>query len=973
MTPATVGTATIGRVEELARIERCLGDVGSGRGGAVLLSGEPGIGKTRLALEAATAARARGYAVAWGRCLEAGAAPVFWPWLQVVRACVRREGAPAVRERLGAAVADVLSPAETGDLLTSPPAPAGELVASRRFRLLDGVVELLGSGPGPLVVLIEDLHRADELSITMARRMAAEAGQLPVLMVATFRSTEVESGGTLGRALAEIGTLPWCEEVALGALPPAAAAELVTAVPGCTLDPAAVADVVARAGGNPLFLQHLARAAQTSTGGMPTSLREVLRDRIAGLPTGARELLEAMAVAGREVDVGLAAATLGLSLSRARPLLERAVRLGLVTVGPDDRIASFTHALIQEALYKDLDPERRAELHEAFFRLLQGTPGRDPGVGPALADHALRAARGGRDVDCLPPLRAAARAAARRLAFGEASRLLTEALAQCAHRPGEQAAVLLELGRAEAHAGRVGEARPHLERAADLAAADGDARLLAAAALGIGSCVVSVGQVDWALVARLRQALEALEPADAALEVRLRARLAIELYWQGGGAEARQESAAALDSAERLADDPGTLAEAVWGRLFTLRGPGRLEERLALGRRLVELGLRAQDLDAEFRARVWWLPELLRAAEIPAFRANVERLGLLARRSGQPLHRWYAEVFAAERALLAGDPEDAESRSAEAAGVAARLGIEAGEIYRLGQLVPLRRDVGGLAELVGPLQVAADRYPALVTMQLLLLVVRAELGEHEESGAALTRLAADGFAPVPPDSLWTASLCYAVDAAQLLGDAETARAAVRLLEPYRGTCAAHGVPAAWGAVDRAVGLGRLVCGDTSGAIADLEAALALHLRWGFAPQVIRTRLDLAIARGMSSREARQDVEAAAATARGLGLARLARRAEELLDHARPPRVSGPGGILSAREEEVLELLASGVSNAGIAARLVLSINTVERHVHNVYAKLGVTNRVDAATMLVRQRGLRDPRSRGGASVRRLVR
>lgn len=854
-------------------------------------------------------------------------------------------------DRLGAAATDVLALAEARQLVDSAGPLAAEFATSQRFRMFDGIVQLLAGGPGPVVVVLEDLHRADELSVAMARQLGEEAGRLPVLLLATCRSTEVPSDGPLAHAFAALVTLPWCEDLPLGPLPPVEAARLVTSLPGCALDGAGVEAVVARAGGNPLFLQQLAHAP-AGQGAVPTSLRQVVRDRVAGLTPGCRALLDALAVGGRECDTALGAAAAGVRSSDAPPLVAEAVERGILAGGGGYRIATFSHALVQETLYADLDPARRAELHEAFVQLLAHRMSDGPSAAAALADHALRAARGGRDVDCVPPLRAAARSAADRFAFAESARLLADALDQCADRPAELVAVLLELGTAHARSGRPAEARPQLERAADLAVEQGDACSLAAAALGIGTCVITVGQVDWALVARLRQALGALGQGNDALRVELLARLAVELYWHGGGAEARRVSAEALVAAERLPVGTRTAAEALWARLFTLRGPDRLDERLALGRRLVDTAVQERWEDVEARGRVWWLPELLRAGDLPAYRANVARLGLIARASRQPLHRWYAELFAAQRDLLTGHMSDAAARSEAAAGTAERLGAEAGRIYYVGQQVPLRRDVGGLEELVDPLQEIADQYPALATLQMMLAVVHAELGETEVARSGLARLAADDFAAIPPDSLWTATLCLAAELAHALGDVPTSRSVVRLLDPYRGTCAVQGVPVAWGAVDRAVGLARLTADDVPGAIEALAAALALHQRWGFAPLVARTRLDLAVARGLDA-AGRREAGRAAADAQELGLHRLAERATTLLATAGPRRIGGPGGRLSAREEEVLRLLADGVSNAGIATRLVLSVNTVERHVSNVYAKLGVSNRAEAAALMVR--------------------
>jgi DNA-binding CsgD family transcriptional regulator len=963
VTAGSVGAESVGRDREIARIATRLAEATEGRGGVVLVSGEPGIGKTRLALDASAAARAGGCRVAWGRCPEGGAAPAFWPWVEIVREVLAAERPSAVRARLGPAAGDVLALAGARDLLAPGTFPA-DLVASQRFRVLDGLVRLLADGAAPpWLAVVEDLHRADDLSVAAFRHVAVHALRLPVLLVVTVRPADVPAGGPLVDALAEVGTMPWSDDVPLSPLSAEDAARLVEAVPGSDLGVAEVEQVVARAGGNPLFLQQLA-LAPGSPGTVPLTLQQVIRARVRRLPPECRALLDVLAVAGRAADLDLAAAVVGLPGDRARAELVPALGQGLLlTAG--GRSVLFSHALVQETLYADLDPVTRAGLHERFAETLQQPAADDPALLPALADHVLRAVRGGRPADCVPAVRAAAAAAAGRLAFGEAARWLGEALDECAGRPAERTAVLLDLGLAEVHAGRTAEARRHLEEAADLAAGRGDAAALAAAALGVGSCVVPIGEVDHALVARLRQAVAELGAEAPAVRVRLLARLAVELYW-GDGAGARRESASALAAAEGLAGDPGTLAEAVWARLFTLRGPDRLEERLALGRRLVDSALRERDEDGEVRGRVWWLPELLRAGQVPAYRANVERLSLLARRTGQPLHQWYAQVFAAQRDLLVGDAEAAAHRSAAAGEIAGRLGIAAGRVYLLGLQVPLRRDVGGLADLREPLQEAVDRYPALVTLQMMLALVDAETGSLDQAAAGLARLAPDDFAALPPDSLWTATVCLAAEVAGRVGDVPAARSAARLLEPHRGTCAVQGVPVAWGAVDRAVGLARLACGDEAGAVSALTTALGLHQRWGFVPLALRTRLDLAVARGMDA-DSRQRVRRAGAEARALGLRRLADDADVLLLAAGPPRIGGPGGRLSPREVEVLRLLAEGVSNAGIAARLVLSVNTVERHVRNVYIKLGVANRAEAAAVAARHDVSR-ARSRGGTGV-----
>ncbi len=939
---------TVGRSVESARIARCIAAVGPGRGSVVLLAGEPGIGKTRLALDAAETARRVGLGVAWGRCSEAGAAPALWPWTQVVREIAAAEGAPEIRTRLGPAADDVLALTGVRDVDTGAAAPA-EVIASRRFRLFDGVARLIREGPRPVLVVIEDLHRADDLSLALLRRMAADAGRGPILLLATYRDNE-HLTDAVAHALAEVAPLPWCADVALGPLTDGDAAGLVTSAASRAVSPGEVAGLVERAGGNPFFLLQLAHAPHGVDRAVPTSVREVIRERVAGLPDGVAALLEALAVGGREAEIAMAATVSGIPTGRAARLFAAAEAGGLLTVDPDGGTARFTHALVQETLFVDVGPERRSLLHEGYTAVLADRAPVDPGWSAALAHHALRAARAGRPVDCVPPLRAAARTAAGRLAFAEAARLLGDALGECGERTADRIAVLLELGTTEVHAGRPDVARQHFERAARLGDDHHDPLAVARAALGVGACVVTVGQVDRALVALLERAVRGLGDGDGGLRSRVLARLAVELYWDAGGAESRVVSGRALAAAEGATGEPRTLAEALWSRLFTLRGPDRLDERLALGRRLVDLTVGERLDDLEPRGRVWLLPELLRAGDMPAYRAGVARLARLAERSGQPLHRWYAELFAAQRATVEGSVAAAAVHSAAALALSDRLGTEAGRIYHIAQQVALRRDVGGLRDVVVPLGRLADAYPALVTLRMLVVVVQAELGQRDEAAAGLSALAAHEFAVVPPDALWTATLCFGAEVAHLLGDRATAASAAHLLEPYRGICAVQGLPTVWGAVDRAVGLGLLARGERVAGVAALESALASNQRWGLASAAIRTRLDLASV--LSDATAGTHLEAARAESGTLGLRQLVARAD-VLGVSAPARPGGPGGTLSPREAEVLGLLTTGATNGAIAATLVLSINTVERHVRNVYVKLGVANRAEAAALAIR--------------------
>lgn len=951
-------TETVGRVTERALVRLRVAGLLRENGGAVLIGGEPGIGKTRLALDAAEEGRRRGLTVAWGRCREAGTAPPFWPWVQVLRHVVEAEGWAAVHQRHGAAADDVLR--LTGEAgVSSGRGPASSALGpSQRIRLFDGVTDLLTSSRRPTLVVLDDLHRADDASLALLRHLGGESWPPRVLVLVTYRQTEDPYDRGFPATLAALASGCSCDEVLLGPLDPVDA-RLVACHAGGTLSEADLAAVVTRGGGNPFFLQQLGRAvaAGSPPSQVPASVGEVVRHRLACLPDTCRELLQVLSVAGRQADVAVVADLARVDRGDVLAALVPAVTGGLLTVTHEGDALQFAHALVHEALYGDLDPKRRARLHERLAEWLRACPSPDAGVAADLADHALKAARGGRPVDPVPPLRTAAEAAVRSLAFEEATRLLELAVHEC-RQPAVRVALLQEAGHALASGGRPADARVQFERAVREATRLGDVRAVAAATLGVGACVVPVGETDWDLVALLEGAL-CVRFDDRSVHARLRARLAVELYWHDGEVSRRQ-SALALEAAES-SEDVGALTEALHARLFTLRGPDQSEERLALGRRLVALAVEHRLDDIELRGWVFWLPELLRAADLPGYRAGVRRMTTLADRSRQPLHRWYAELFTAQLAMIAGAVEEASIHSAAAARVARRLGLEAGDVYLIGQQVVLSRDIGGIDTVVEPLTAVADRFPRLVTMRVLLAVVLAESGRTQEAGAQLTNLAASRFAALPRDSLWLATVCYAAEAAHLLGDPAVARSSVELLEPYRGSCAVQGLPVCWGAVDRAVGLAHLTLGEVDRAVEALHAALDLHERWGMPALAARTELDLAVAYATGGPPRRSSAvlhaRRAQTQARGLGLHRLDLLVEELTESLSAVRMTtrlkGPGGALSSREEDILRLLADGASNKAIAQELFISLNTVERHVRNVYAKLGVSNRAAATAFAVR--------------------
>ncbi len=924
----------MGREKELDRLAAGLTSAREGRGGLVMVAGEPGIGKTTVASALADRARDGGLAVAWGRCREDGETAPFGPWLQALGRLGR---APAGPVRSGAAPGEGDGPTD-------------------RFLLFETMVAELAerAGPGALVIL-DDLHRADEASLAFLRFLAPELQDLPVLLLGAYRPGEVGEDHPLRDALSAMADGGGLESLTLAGLAPGDLTTLVRHhAPEAADEVAAL--IVDRCGGNPFFAVEMARlvhgeagpASSAAATAVPSTVRDVLVRRLDRLPDECRRALTAAAVLGRDFGQRPLAAMLGAPPLAVVAALQPAATTGLLTA--EGRTGyRFTHALVPEAICAGLAPDELVVLHARAADVLADSGRDDDETVSALAFHRYRAAAGGAAGRALEAVLAAARRANRRLAFEEAARWFEAALELAPAAGAAPASVLdlsFEAAGAELAAGALDRARTHFEAAARLARSAGDAAALARAALGAGDTVVTAGRVDWPLVELLEEAEAA---ADPELRARLHSRRAIELYWHQGSEASRRESAAALGAAE-ASGSALALAEALRSRQFTLRAPGFLAERIGIGQRLVALAQDTDQAELAFMGSVWLAADLMRQGEMVSVRRLVGSQEAAAARSGRPLWRWYATVMGTLVASVEGRVAEAREGSEAVGQLGRRLGLDVAQAYRVGQQCVVWRETEGLAALADDIAAVRAALPYFVTTRGFVALAAATTGRPGEARAELDLLAPDRFAAVPRDSLWGATVALLLEAAALSGSAHTP-VLLELLDPGRGTFVVQGLPNCWGSVDRFCGRARLALGDLDGAERDLARARQLEEGLGAPLFVARTTLDqarLALARGR--RQAARDLAGAVeATAERLGLAALGAEAAGVDAEA-------GRGDLSARERQVLALVAAGASNKDVAAALVISLNTVERHLANIYAKLGVKGRAEAAVRAV-QAGL----------------
>ena len=978
-------TPFVGRAGELAALTADLDAAVGGRGGVVLVAGEPGIGKTRLAEELAARATVRGAVVLWGRCWEGAGAPSFWPWVQVVRGYVQvQAGDPAaLRHDLGAGAADIaqLVPA-VHDCIPGLPIPPPLDPEAARFRLFDSMAGFLRTAAAhrPLLLVLDDLHWADMPSLALLRFMSRELEGAGPLVVGSYRHTEVDQGHPLLAAVADLarGQHRW---LLLGGLGQRDVASFVASVAGAEPSAKLVAEIYRKTDGNPFFVTEVvrllasqgrldpaARGGAVLEGGLPEGIRAVVAERLGRLSGDCRRILEVAAVVGRDFELRVLQPASGLDAKQLLVLLEEAEAARVVGAVPGGLGRwRFAHALVQEVLYEGLLAARRVRLHGLVADALEAIYAADPGPHlTELAHHLVEAAPGSQEMAAKAVQMAtlAGRRALDVLAWEDAAELFERALAalELAEQPGPQqrCELLLAVGEARMAASDVPAARTAYLQAGELASRIGSPGALARAGLGLGLEFTS-GIVDPAQVGLLEQALAALGEADSPQRARVLAGLARALVSTPQVERRLALSEDAVQMARRLGD-PATLAAVLFGRHLAVWGSERAEvagERLAIATEVVGLAEQIGDRAMALRGRGLRRIDLLELGDLVGYDADLAAAERAAEELRQLRYRWQLPLAHATRALLVGQFAQAEELMEQGFAAGRRAGDQAVGNYYTGVIATLRFMQGRLGDLVELARDAAARFPAMVVFRAALAAALAEAGRADQARVEVERLAAGDLAAVPRDPAWSFSLATLALACYHLGEAETAVKLHERLEPYADRNIVTGRVGAicLGPAAYFLGLLDLTRGLPEQALRRFQHAATLAHRMQARPMVAlsgegQARALLALNRPGDRQQAAALLDEVTATAQALGICGLSERADALRTAAASAWPSG----LTGREVEVLRLIAAGRSNRAIAQALFISPNTVLHHVSSIFAKLGVANRAEAAAYATR-RGL----------------
>jgi tetratricopeptide (TPR) repeat protein len=835
--------------------------------------------------------------VLYGRCDENEVTP-FGLWAELLSRpfeAIPDDELEAIVDGYGSSLARLIP-----ELRLRLPTPDSEMHGDpedERRQLFAAVATLIErlAAHRPLLLLLDDLHWADRSSLLLLRQIAGGESLERVLIVGTYRDTELPDSHPLVELLADLERDRPAIRLHLLGLGPSDLAALVATWHGSELPAKTIEALQRDTGGNPFFITQLVRDLEElpedfSRVTVPAGLRDVIVKRVARLPAEADRVLKIAALVGREFDLDLLFAVAGLPEEQLLDVLDAAVQAGLLLeIEESPGRYSFAHALLRTTLERELTATRSARLHAAIGSAIEEAHADDLDRHvDELARHFAAAGPGEADRAVAYSVRAS-EIAAGRLAYDEAASYVATALAlreRSPHRDWREIAELrLRFGVATSCTGRWEEARTIFATAAD-ASREADAEyLFARAALGhSGGNFERYGLPDRASADLLEEALRRLPSEDTPLRAQVLARLGAVLYYLHAPVEAQHAlSRQALDMARRL-DDVESLARALVAAQYAYWHPGEQATRLELAHQLIATSERLGDSYLESGSRIWRAIALLDHCRLDEADRDLERFGEIATELQRPELLVYAAAHRAMRALLEGRWLEGELAAAEVLGLGEHT-VTPNALQSYGvEMMQLRNEQLRLGELTDHFRRLVDTISALPAWRSALAWALVQGGRLEQAGNEIDLLRRDDFALLPRDANLVPACAILGHVAGELGDSDLAEAVEPLLRPSAPYWVVMGYgPATLGPVAFTLGLACQLTGRLDQAVEDFELALALSERMRARPYLAHTRIHLA--QVLEQRRAPGDVvrarglrEEGLVTARELEMTRLLRDA-----------------------------------------------------------------------------------------------
>jgi class 3 adenylate cyclase len=869
----------VGRQEEMDQLKAALENALSGRGSLVMIVGEPGIGKTRLAEEFSVYAGLRGAQVLTGRAYEGEVALPYRPFIDAFRQYVQGRPDPLLRQELGEGapeVAKLVSEVRRRfpDIQEAPPLEPD----AERLRLFESVTAFVrnAAAANPLVLSLDDIHWADKPSLLLLRYLARSVASQRVLILGAYRDVELDRAHPLSEVIATLRREQLYQRLLLRGLSEEDVLALLTAIEPSE-ESAAARRALATAlyretEGNPFFmrevLSHLveegklyreggrwtSNVTSPSELGIPEGVREVVGRRLSRLSEGCNRVLTlASTMTGGFSWEELKAIT-GESEPALLDLLDEALAAQVIQERRGDHAGTydFTHALIRQTLYGELSTPRRVILHRQIGRALEEVhaDNLEPHLAE-LAHHFYQAAPGG-DVDkAIDYARWAGDRAVELLAYEEAAAHYETALQalELKDKPDEHQRfdLLMALGQTYTRADVPEKATGALERAVQAAEALGDPHLQ-------GDAASAYALAAWrgplwgtgADVPALERALEAVGREESPVRATLLATLSVSLYLLAPREQRLAMARQAKEMAERVGDFEAR-ASGLNALHWALLGPEWTEERLAVANEWLQLAEEAGDRLQVLWAHFYRLSDLAELGDMQEVERETVIASDLAEQVREPFLSGFRLLWACMRAAMEGRYGEAEQLLVQYIPIAQRTQHPHYLMAVNAHLFTIRRGQGRLGELEPILLQGLEQFPGTVSLtQAALAHMYLETDRPEQALEWFERLAANDFSDVPGDASFMVTMLLSADLARGLGDERRAALLYEMLRPY----AARGIVLTFallcdGSASRLLGQLADTMGRWEDAERHFEDALAFDEKIGAWPWLARTRYEYA--------------------------------------------------------------------------------------------------------------------------------
>jgi class 3 adenylate cyclase/tetratricopeptide (TPR) repeat protein len=910
----------VGRDAELAQMRRALELAKNGRGQMVAAVGEAGVGKSRLFFEFQAVGQP-GCLVLETLSVSHGKASAYLPLIDLLKNyfdLTPDDDARRRREKIGGKILildrtledtlpyffTLLEVAESDDQIARMDPEI------RRRRTLDAIKRLLlrESLHQPLIVVFEDLHWVDDGSRALLNLLADSIGTARIMMLVNYRPEFIHNWGNK----------TFYTQLRLDPLGVESGEEMLNALLGDGRDLAPLKRlIIEKTEGNPLFMEEIVQelfeqGALIRNGAVklakslrkiqiPSTVQAVLASRIDRLPPEQKDLLQTLAVIGKEFPLKLVREVSGKSDDELRSLLSELQVAEFIYEQPavSDMAYVFKHALSQQVASGSALQERRRVLHERVARVLEVQFPEIVETQPELIAHHYR--ESGLGAQAIPYWQSAGERALARSANLEAIDDLKQGLELLGPRAGspqrppaneaQRCSLLLILGVARYRAGQFPESHETLLLAAEVAQSLGSTESLVRAALELVDLTQNIGFPAPEAVPLLEEALQKLGSEDSPLKARTLGGLARYLGVTGEKQKLMMYALQAVAMARRLGD-PELLSYCLQGMFNARSEPEHAEQRLAIMTERQDLAKAAKDPELE-HLHFWRGYCLLELGDTAAADVEFDAYGRWGEETHQPFQLSMREMLRAMRALMRGRFEDSERMAQQAFAIAQRMQLEnASGVFGL-QMFALRREQGRLKEVEPLVRVFLQQHSAAAAWRPGLAVIYSELGLATDARAEFENLAQHDFADLPRDAVWMGTMSYFVDICTFLGDRARADTLYQILLPFAGrnVVVSNGV-ACYGALSRYLAALAATLERWDDAAGHFEDALAMNARMDARVWLAHTQEQYAtmlLARHQSGDrdKAAALLEAALATTRELGMRALEERITAAIRQMKP--------------------------------------------------------------------------------------